>query len=90
MEVKAVIGLSAIVFEQNPAQRLVNVGEEPLNLEQLQESPGIIGYIGRAGDRLWDIAKENYTTISDIKETNHLADDILKGGEKILIIKKVG
>ena len=90
VEVKAVIGLSAIVFEQNPAQRLVNVGEEPLNLEQLQESPGIIGYIGRAGDRLWDIAKENYTTISDIKETNHLADDILKGGEKILIIKKVG
>ena len=59
VEVKAVIGLSAIVFEQNPAQRLVNVGEEPLNLEQLQESPGIIGYIGRAGDRRWDIAKEN-------------------------------
>ena len=90
VEVKAAIGLSAIVFEQNPIRRLVEVKEEPLNLELLQECPGIIGYIGRAGDRLWDIAKENYTTISDIKETNHLSDDILKGGEKILIIKKVG
>lgn len=90
VEVKAAIGLSAIVFEQEEIQRLVDVKEEPLNLERLQERPGIVGYIGRPGDRLWDIARENDTTIADIKETNRLADDILKGGEKILIIKKVG
>ena len=59
-------------------------------MEALQERPGIIGYIGRAGDRLWDIAKENYTTIADIRETNHLTEDTLKDGEKILIIKSVG
>lgn len=90
VEVKAVIDLNSIVFERNPIQRLVNVSEEPLNLEALQESPGIIGYIGRAGDTLWNIAKENYTTIADIKETNHLTEDQLKDGEKILIIKTVG
>ncbi len=90
VEVKAVIDLNSIVFEKNPIARLTDVTEEPLDMEALQESPGIIGYIGRAGDTLWNIAKENYTTIGDIKETNHLSDDVLKDGEKILIIKTVG
>ena len=90
VEVKAVIDLNSIVFEKNPIARLTGVSEEPLDLEALQESPGIIGYIGRAGDTLWNIAKENYTTIANIKETNHLTDDVLKDGEKILIIKTVG
>ena len=90
VEIKAVINLNSIVFEKNPVPRLAGVKEEPLDMEALQERPGIIGYIGRAGDRLWDIAKENYTTIADIRETNHLTEDTLKDGEKILIIKSVG
>lgn len=90
VEIKAVISLNSIVFERNPTRRIVSVQEEPLDMEALQESPGIIGYIARSGDRLWDIAKENYTTIASIKETNHLTEDVLKGGEKVLIIKTVG
>lgn len=90
VELKAVINLNCIVFEKNPVSRLVEVKEEPLDMERLQERPGIIGYIGRNGDRLWDIAKENYTTIANIQETNHLSKDILSDGEKILIIKSVG
>lgn len=90
VEVKAVINLNSIVFEKNPMPRLIRVTEEPLDMEALQDSPGMIGYIGRAGDRLWDIAKENFTTIANIQETNHLTEDILKDGEKILIIKTVG
>lgn len=90
VEVKAVINLNSIVFEKNPMPRLVRVSEEPLDMEALQETPGIIGYIGRAGDRLWDIAKENFTTVANIRETNQLAEDTLKGGEKLLIIKTVG
>ena len=90
VEIKAVINLNSIVFEKNPVARITGVKEEPLNVTELQESPGIIGYIGKAGDRLWDIAKENYTTIDSIRETNHLTENTLKDGEKILIIKKVG
>lgn len=90
VEIKAVISLNSIVFEKQPMARLTGVTEEPLDMEALQESPGIIGYIGRAGDCLWDIAKENYTTIASIKETNQLTEEVLKDGEKILIIKTVG
>ena len=59
-------------------------------MEALQESPGIIGYIAKDEDRLWDIAKENYTTISDIVSTNQLSSEQIKAGDKILIIKTVG
>ncbi|MFP3156412.1 DUF3794 domain-containing protein [Lachnospiraceae bacterium ZAX-1] len=89
VEVKAVIDLDSIVFEKQPMNKLVDVVEEPMDMEALQESPGIIGYIARVGDRLWDIAKENYTTIANIKETNQLTDNTLREGDKILIIKTV-
>lgn len=59
-------------------------------MEELQESPGIIGYIVKEGDKLWDIAKENYTTISEIVKTNQLSSEQIRDGDKILIIKTVG
>ena len=90
VEIKAVVNLNSIVFEQNQVARMADVKEEPLDLEALQDSPGIIGYIGRAGDTLWNIAKENFTTIANIKETNQLTEDVLTDGQKILIIKTVG
>ena len=90
VEITAVVASNNNIFERNPLRRIVSVREEPLDLEALQERPGIVGYIARTGDRLWDIAKENYTTIAGIQETNHLTEDVMKGGEKILIIKTVG
>lgn len=90
VEVKAVINLNCIVFEQQQIQKMTEVAQEPLDMEALQESPGIIGYIAGEHDRLWDIAKENYTTISDIVSTNQLSSEQIKAGDKILIIKTVG
>lgn len=90
VEVKAVLGLDCIVFEQQKVKKMAEVGQEPLDLEELQERPGIIGYIAKDGDRLWDIAKENFTTIQEIVRTNQLSSEQLKGGDKILIIKTVG
>ena len=90
VEVKAVVNLNTIVFEQRSMKRLVEVSAEPLDMERLQERPGIIGYIGRNGDRLWDIAKENYTTVAGIQQMNHISKETLTDGDKILIIKSVG
>lgn len=90
VEVKAALNLDCIVFEQQKVKKMTDVASEPLDLEELQESPGIIGYIAKDGDRLWDIAKENYTTIPEIIKTNQLSSDQINGGDKILIIKTVG
>ena len=90
VELKAVINLNCIVFERQEIKKMTEVEEEPLDMEALQESPGIIGYIAKEQDRLWDIAKENYTTIADIVSTNQMSSEQIKAGDKILIIKTVG
>ncbi len=90
VEVKAVLNLNCIVFEQQEMKKITEVEQSPLNMEELQESPGIIGYIVKEGDQLWDIAKENFTTISEIVKTNQLSSEQIRGGDKILIIKTVG
>lgn len=90
VEIKAALNLNCIVFERQKINKITEIEQEPLNMERLQESPGIIGYIVKDGDRLWDIAKENFTTIDEIVKTNQLSSEQIKGGDKILIIKTVG
>ena len=89
VEIKAVIGLDLLAFEQEQIDNITDTCEEPLDMEQLQKRPGLVGYIAKDGDSLWSIAKENHTTVEDILRDNHRTDENLCRGEKILIVKKV-
>lgn len=89
VDVKAVISLNLLAFEQQERQMITDVEEDELDLAALQQRPGIVGYIVREGDRLFGIAKENHTTIENLMETNHLTNMFVKPGEKLLIIKTV-
>lgn len=90
IEIKAVVRLDVMAFQEDTVKNIEEVSEEPLDMEKLQNSPGIIGYIAKPGDDLWNIARENYTTIQDIVETNQLKEPQLTPGDKILIVKRVG
>ena len=89
VEIKAVIGLDLLAFEQEQIDNITDTREDPLDMEQLQKRPGLVGYIAKDGDSLWSIAKENHTTVEDILRDNHRTDENLCRGEKILIVKKV-
>ena len=89
VEIKAVIGLDLLAFEQEQIDNITDTREEPLDMEQLQKRPGLVGYIAKDGDSLWSIAKENHTTVEDILQDNHRTDENLRRGDKILIVKKV-
>ncbi|HAB62370.1 MAG TPA: peptidoglycan-binding protein, partial [Lachnospiraceae bacterium] len=56
---------------------------------KLQEMPSVVGYIAKANDSLWSIAKKYYTTVDTIKEINQLEQESIKVGDKILIVKAV-
>lgn len=90
IEVKAVVHLDLIAFLEQIIPNIEEVAEEPLDMEQLQNYPGMVGYIAGAGDDLWMIAKENHTTIQDILETNGWKEKELVPGDTILIVKRVG
>lgn len=90
IEMKAVVHLDLIAFLEQKIMNIEEIEEEPLDLELLQNRPGLVGYIAKAGDELWEIAKENHTTIQDILETNGWKEKELMSGDTILIVKQVG
>lgn len=90
IEVKAVVHLDLIAFAQQRIPNIEEVEEEALNMEQLQNSPGLVGYIAKEGDDLWQIARDNHTTIRAIMETNGWKEKQLTPGDTILIVKQVG
>jgi hypothetical protein len=66
-----------------------DVQEEALDMEMLQNQPGMIGYVVQEGDRLWDIAKKFHTTRQELMETNHLDQEFLREGQKLLVMKRI-
>lgn len=90
IEVKAVIHLDLIAFLEQQIENIEAVEESALDMEKLQNRPGLVGYIAKEGDELWGIAKENHTTVQDIMETNGWKDKELMAGDTILIVKQVG
>lgn len=88
-EIKVVINLNLMAFEEEMQKKINGIEAADWNLEELQEAPGIVGYIAKAGDTLWKIAKENHTTADEIVETNQLKDRKIMPGDPLLVVKKV-
>ncbi len=87
VEIKAVIALEIIVFKQIEDEFIMDIKEEKMDMEALNNAPFIKGYVVQKGDTLWKLAKENYTTMEKIIETNQLENENIKNGDRLLIIK---
>jgi hypothetical protein len=89
VEIKAQIKLDLMAFRTCSIPHIEEVREEPLDREQLETLPGIVGYLVREGDDLWTIAKTYRTTEQKILETNGKTDRSVARGEKLLIVKEL-
>lgn len=88
-EVKAVLNLNLMAFEEENCKKIKEVEIKERDLEELQRAPGLVGYIIKEGDSLWKIAKENHTTVDEIMETNQIKNEKIVTGDQLLIVKKV-
>lgn len=88
IEVKAVVALNCFVKQPVVLMDIEEIEEEPLDMEELEKRPGIIGYIGKEQDELWDIAKRYHTTVESIMLANDKTDSTVRQGEKLLIFKE--
>ena len=66
------------------------VEEQPLDMKKIQSMPGILVYMVKPKDTLWDIAKRFYTTVEEIRTLNELPDEEIRCGQPLLLVKKVG
>lgn len=87
IEVKAVVALEAIVFKNCGFKMIKEVEEEELDMETMNELPEIIGYVVQKNDALWNIAKRNFTTVSNIIKINQLEGESVKPGDRLLVMK---
>ncbi len=88
-EVRVMIDFNLLVHKPLLCGNIREIREEPLDYDDLQRLPGIVGYIVGNDDGLWDIAKKYYTTVENIRTTNNLTGEHVKAGEKLLVIKSV-
>lgn len=87
VDVKGVLGFSATVFQNLPVTLMTDLHVSELNQEKLNDLPGMVAYVVKPDDNLWNIGKKYYVSVQQIRETNELSGDELKVGEKLLIVK---
>lgn len=88
MQVHAGIGFTIFLTEVQNFPNIVEIDEQPLDMELIEKAPGIVGYVVKDGDELWTIAKQFHTTMQGIRTVNQMETDALKPGMKILIFKE--
>lgn len=87
MDVKAVLSFSTTVFQPIRLSLLSDITVEPLDTAKLGELPGMVIYLVRPGDNLWNIGKKYYLPVERLKALNELTEDEVRPGQKLLIVK---
>lgn len=90
VECKAQIRLCVIIFENRNMKNVEEIELSDMDETQLRMQPGMIGYIVKNGEKLWDIAKEHHVTMCQLMEQNGLTDETIQPKDKLMIVKTIG
>ena len=87
MDVKAVLSFSTVVFKNISVDLISQVTVSELNSSKMSSLPGMVVYMVKEGDNLWNIGKKYYVPVDVLRELNSLDNDNLKPGQKLLVVK---
>ncbi len=87
-EIKAVVVIDVLAFNNIEEPIIADFKVEELDCAARAREPGLIGYVVKKGDELWNIAKEFYTTADTIMEINKLENDLVREGDVLLVMKE--
>ncbi len=87
MDVKAVLSFSTVVFQNIPVDLISQVTVSELDSAKMSSLPGMVVYVVKAGDNLWNIGKQYYVPVETLRELNSLDSDELTPGQKLLVVK---
>jgi len=89
IEMQATLVFEAIVLKNCCQQVITDIEEREIDYERVSKLPTVKGYVVQEGDKLWDIAKKNHTTVEKIKMYNNLKTEQINKGDRLLIVKGV-
>ena len=78
-EIKAVLEIGVLALEENKISNIMEIEEVPLDMNLVQKQPGMIGYVRKEGEDIWDVAKKYHATSANI----------LEFGNRVLVVKQV-
>lgn len=87
MDVKAVLSFSTTVFQNVPIQLISRITVKELDSAKMSSLPGMVIYMVKEGDNLWNIGRKYYVPVDSLRSWNGLTSDELKAGQKLLIVK---
>lgn len=87
MDVKAVLSFSTVVFKNIPVELITEVNVSELDSGKMSSLPGMVIYMVKEGDNLWNIGKRYYVPVESLRQLNALESDEVKPGQKLLIVK---
>lgn len=87
MDVKAVLAFHTTVFKTLPAELISQVNVSDLDSTKMSALPGMVIYMVKEGDNLWNIGKKYYVSVDTLRDLNGLNSDEVKVGQKLLIVK---
>ena len=89
IDVKAVLCFHAMAFEGEKEPMLKDIAIQETDVKIRGSLPGMVVYIAKENDHIWNVGKKYYVPIKSIREVNHLTKDELSSGDRILIVKEM-
>ena len=71
----------------NTLELIQEINAQPLDTEKMSRLPGMVVYVVKDGDSLWNIGKKYYVTVDTLRSLNELEGDTLVPGQKLLVVK---
>ena len=87
LEIRGRLKFDACVLQQCSLRNVVKIESQPYNPEAFQKMPGMRIHFVQQGESLWQIAKENRTTMEEILKCNELQEEEISPGQKLLLVK---
>ncbi len=87
MEVRANLGFHTTAFRPIPMELVENIEIASLDAESWSAIPGMVIYVVKPGDTLWNIGRRYYIPVEQIKNLNNLDSDNLQIGQKLFLVK---
>lgn len=88
LEIKTVVGMEILFMEEWEQPVIEQLQIQPMNPEYQNKMPGIVVYIPNGEETVWNIGKKYITPIESIQSLNQLNGDVVKKGQKLLLVKE--
>lgn len=88
IEVRALVNFYSFVRKQEVIPMIQGLTLASFTREELELQAGIIGYIYKESDSMWEVAKRFHTTTEGILKNNKTSEKDIKAGQKLLIFKE--